>query len=150
MDPDCGQEYVYSLCRLGKNTMRDEAGDLLLLSYREKEKLRELAGTEKHLDYSEVLRRAQQPVFAAEPPTGRVADNGPVTQGDPGPAAPRVVTRPKDLARWHATWQAVKGMWGKKSYPVMLGWLSSVHSELACAEKTLRDICMAGAAGLLD
>lgn len=65
-------------------------------------------------------------------------------------ATPRVPTRPKDRARWQATWRAVRGMWGDKSYPDMLQWLQRMHGELVCSERTLGDIGKAGDAGLLD
>ncbi len=165
MDPDCGESYNYDLCLLDGNIMRDEVSDPRILSFAEKEKLRKLAGTEMHYDYSEILRKAQEPVFAVEPAAyKRTASRMPTSSEPATPppptaapaeapapkATPKAPIRPKDRARWQATWRAVKGMWGKRSYPDMLQWLQGMHKELVCSEKTLSDICEAGAAGLLD
>jgi hypothetical protein len=64
---------------------------------------------------------------------------------------PRVPNRPKDFARWKATWAAVKGMRARgEPYEAMNAWLQKVHGGLACSTRTLADICQAGEAGLLD
>ncbi len=64
---------------------------------------------------------------------------------------PRVPNRPKDFARWKATWAAAKGMWARgESYESIAGWLYKVHPELGRASRTLADVLRAGDAGLLD
>ncbi len=64
---------------------------------------------------------------------------------------PRIPNRPKDFARWKATWAAAKGMWARgESYEAIAAWLCKTRPELARAPRTLADVLRAGEAGLLD
>ena len=110
-------------------------------------KVRDLRGT---LNPAGIVAMAQEAVarLSSLPPPGETAA---ALAAAPAPnATPRVPTRPKDLARWQATWRAVKWEYCKKSYLEVLRWLTKTHEGLTCSEKTLSDICEAGAAGLLD
>ena len=63
-----------------------------------------------------------------------------------------VPKRPKDLTRWRAIWQKVKGEYrkGELSYAEMATWVKRLHPALDPSPDLIGNICRAGDAGLLD
>jgi hypothetical protein len=96
----------------------------------------------------------EEPDTKSGPPSVVTEARGDVSQqvlpASTGPGA-RVPRRPKDLVRWHATWQKAKEQWQQgKDYSEISAWLLRVHPNLRCSPETLADIVRAGHAGLLD
>jgi hypothetical protein len=75
----------------------------------------------------------------------RALNQTPKTEG------PRIPARLKDLTRWRATWDLIKGEYRRgKDYSYIADWLSRSHQELKCSPDTIADICRSGDAGLLE
>jgi hypothetical protein len=96
-------------------------------------------------NWEATMQRAAEQATTADP--GR-ADPGSPPGMDRG--AVRFVTRPKDLARWRWTWQKVKHMVGRASYPAIIKWLKNTYPDATVSRDTLGKIVRAGQLGLLD
>lgn len=103
--------------------------------------------------------------IVVEASTGPQTENAPMPQSDRVSSMachqPRVPTRAPDRQRWQLTWRKIRVHWqnqkvpgsnvvGKGIYLQLKEWLRATHPDLACTERTMREIIAAGERGELD